>query len=162
MLADLQYFNARAGATPPLSNHLKGNGTVYAPPFTDINETSVRDLTNTLFITGWHVVGSVPIISIDQGGVLDPRLMVYGTKNVRVVDASIVPQHFRGNTVSLTYAIAEKGADIIKADMGIMNGTVTGPTGGSPQAFTGAATKSKAASWMMLMVVVWVAAIAVM
>lgn len=160
VLADLQFFNARAGATPPLSNHFKGNGTVLSPPFTVINQTTVRDLINKLFITGWHVVGSVPMMPRDQGGVLDPRLMVYGTKNVRVIDASIVPLHVRGNTVSLTYAIAEKGADIIKADMGLMNGTITGSTGGPPQAFTGAATKSNSANWMMLMVVVWMAAIA--
>lgn len=168
VLADLQFFNARAGATPPLSNHLKGNGTVYAPPFTEINETSVRDLINSLFITGWHVAGGVPMMPRammprDQGGVLDPRLMVYGTKNVKVVDTSIAPLHVGGNTVSLTYAvIAEKGDDIIKVDMGIMNGTLTGPTGGSPQAFTGAATKSKSAHWMMLIVVGWVAAFPVM
>ncbi|KAL8849387.1 MAG: hypothetical protein Q9221_005625 [Calogaya cf. arnoldii] len=157
VLADLQFFNTRAAATPPLSNHLKGNGTVLTLPFTVINETTVQDLFNAFFITGWHVVGSVPMMPRDQGGVLDPKLKVYGTKNVRVVDASIVPLHVRGNTVSLTYAIAERGADIIKADMGMMNGTVMGPNGGPPQPFTGGAVGLNSADWLMLVVVIWVA-----
>ncbi|KAL8992604.1 MAG: hypothetical protein Q9169_006969 [Polycauliona sp. 2 TL-2023] len=160
VLADLQFFNARAGATAPLSDHLAGNGTLLPPPFTEINETSVRELINTLFITGWHVVGSVPMMPRDQGGVLDPRLKVYGTRNVRVVDASVVPLHVRGNTVSLVYAIAEKGADIIKADMGLINETGTG--WGAPQGFTGAAVKVASVDWISLMVMFWVALVAVM
>ncbi|KAL8695818.1 MAG: hypothetical protein Q9224_003138 [Gallowayella concinna] len=137
VLADLQYFNYKAATTPPLSTHLKGNGTVLGGSLTELNETSVRDLINVGFITGWHVVGTCAMLPRDQGGVVDTRLKVYGTKNVRVVDASITPLHVRGNTVSLTYAIAEKAADIIKADMGGMNGSV-GSAGG-PQAFTGTA-----------------------
>lgn len=84
----------------------------------------------------------------DQGGVVDPRLRVYGTKNVRVADASIVPLHVRGNTVSLTYAIAEKAADLIKQDL---NGTAVG-TAGAPQPFTGFAnTVSASGSLLLLM-----------
>jgi len=44
------------------------------------------------------------------------RLVVHGTNNLRVVDASICPLHVQGNTLSLTYAIAEKAADLIKED----------------------------------------------
>lgn len=31
----------------------------------------------------------------DKGGVVDPHLKVYGTKNVRVCDASIFPMHIQ-------------------------------------------------------------------
>ena len=55
VLADLQFFDARAGATPPLSDHLKDNGTTYTAFFTAINETAVRDLINRLFITDGHL-----------------------------------------------------------------------------------------------------------
>ena len=55
VLADLQFFDARAGATPPLSDHLKDNGTTYAAPLTAINETTVRDLIHRLFITDGHL-----------------------------------------------------------------------------------------------------------
>jgi choline dehydrogenase-like flavoprotein len=53
----------------------------------------------------------------EDGGVVDARLKVYGTANVRVVDASIFPIIPRGNIISTVYAVAEKAADIILQDL---------------------------------------------
>lgn len=39
---------------------------------------------------------------------------MYGTANVRVCNASIIPLLPRGNILSTVYALAEKGADILK------------------------------------------------
>lgn len=147
VLKDLQFFSLNISTMPPMSHHLQGNGTVLVPPLKEINDETVKDLINAGFITGWHVVGSCAMMPRDQGGVVDPRLKVYGTKNVRVIDASIVPLHVRGNTVSLTYAIAEKAADLIKQDL---NGTVMGTAGG-PQAFTGAADAIPASQFLLLL-----------
>lgn len=47
-------------------------------------------------------------------GVVNERLIVYGTTNLRVVDASIMPFEPRGNIQSSAYAIAERVADIIR------------------------------------------------
>ena len=49
----------------------------------------------------------------DFGGVVDERLRVYGTKNVRVCDASVLPIIPRGNILSAVYAFAEKAAEFI-------------------------------------------------
>jgi choline dehydrogenase-like flavoprotein len=50
----------------------------------------------------------------DKGGVVNTDLRVYGTKNVRVVDASVVPFQLCGHLTSTLYAVAEKAADLIK------------------------------------------------
>ncbi|KAK4251402.1 hypothetical protein C7999DRAFT_37728 [Corynascus novoguineensis] len=50
----------------------------------------------------------------DMGGVVDPALRVYGTRNLRVVDASIMPFITRGDTMATVYGIAEKAADDIR------------------------------------------------
>lgn len=52
----------------------------------------------------------------DLGGVLDQRLIVYGTTNLRVVDASIFPLGPRGNIKSSVYAVAGRASDIIRED----------------------------------------------
>jgi choline dehydrogenase-like flavoprotein len=54
----------------------------------------------------------------ELGGVVNNRLKVYGTRNVRVVDASIMPFQVSGHLSSTVYAIAERAADMIKQDTG--------------------------------------------
>ncbi|XP_063405854.1 glucose dehydrogenase [FAD, quinone]-like [Mytilus trossulus] len=50
----------------------------------------------------------------DPTAVVDPTLRVYGIKNLRVVDASVMRNVISGNTYSPTLMIAEKAADMIK------------------------------------------------
>jgi choline dehydrogenase-like flavoprotein len=49
------------------------------------------------------------MMSEDLGGVVDESLIVYGTVNLRVCDASVIPILPRGNILSTVYALAEKG-----------------------------------------------------
>lgn len=53
------------------------------------------------------------MMSRELGGVVDSKLKVYGTKNVRVVDASILPLQFSGHLTATLYAVAERAAEII-------------------------------------------------
>lgn len=66
------------------------------------------------FRSAWHPVGSAAMLPRDKGGVVDANLKVYGTANVRVVDASVFPFQVNGHPAATVYAVAEKAADIIK------------------------------------------------
>lgn len=46
----------------------------------------------------------------DHGGVVDSKFKVYGTRNIRVVDLSILPLHTAVHPQATVYTIAEMGA----------------------------------------------------
>jgi len=64
--------------------------------------------------TTYHPIGTCSMLPRDMGGVVDTRLIVYGTGNIRVVDSSIIPLHMSAHTMGTTYGVAEKAAEIIK------------------------------------------------
>jgi choline dehydrogenase-like flavoprotein len=82
------------------------------------NVTSDEDVRNWLannVRSDWHPVGTCAMIPLALGGVVDSSLKVYGTANLRVVDASIMPLEVSSHLMQPTYGVAEKAADIIKS-----------------------------------------------
>ena len=82
-------------------------------PGIDINDNEElvkagSDYTQTIF----HPVGTCKM-GQDDMAVVDEKLRVKGIKNLRVIDASIMPNITSGNTNAPTIMIAEKGADMI-------------------------------------------------
>ncbi|KAK1712141.1 hypothetical protein BDP67DRAFT_518011 [Colletotrichum lupini] len=66
--------------------------------------------------TGNHYTGSCAMLRLEEGGVVDSSLRVYGVSNLRVVDASTVTVVPSGHNQGIVYAFAEKAADMIKQD----------------------------------------------
>ena len=56
---------------------------------------------------------------LERGGVVDPRLNVYGVQGLKVADLSICPSNVAANTYSTALVIGEKAAVIIAEELGI-------------------------------------------
>lgn len=84
----------------------------FPAPSADMQDLEqAKDAVRELVMGEYHPCGSVAL-----GDALDNRLMVKGVSNLRVADASVFPNNVSGNIVSSVYAVAEKAADLIKAD----------------------------------------------
>lgn len=66
--------------------------------------------------TSFHPCGTARLSKNIQQGVVDPNLKVHGIKNLRVIDASVIPVIPDCRIQNSVYMVGEKGADAIKRD----------------------------------------------
>ena len=83
----------------------------YLYPFNDpdkLTDSKLEKIIRRFVESAYH-----PTSTCAMGKVVDTNCLVYGTNNLRVVDASIMPSVVSGNTNGPTIMIAEKASDII-------------------------------------------------
>ncbi|KAJ8683334.1 hypothetical protein QAD02_019126 [Eretmocerus hayati] len=80
----------------------------------------------TLMISLWHFCGTAKMgRENDPSAVVNSKLQVIGIKNLRVADASIMPEIPTAHLNIPTMAIGEKMADILKCDWGYYSCTTS-------------------------------------
>ncbi|KAH7104577.1 glucose oxidase [Auriculariales sp. MPI-PUGE-AT-0066] len=84
----------------------------------DATDTAWRNWIKRQFNGVSHPVASCAMMRRNLGGVVNGKLKVYDTTNLRVVDASVVPLQISGHLSSTLYGVAEKAAAFIRADNG--------------------------------------------
>ncbi|KAI9155535.1 Versicolorin B synthase 2 [Paramyrothecium foliicola] len=115
LLAHGVQFVERLVKSEPLNGIFKADGARQPLVKADSLENA-REVVRQRQISVFHPTSSCAMLPKELGGVVDERLCVYGTKGLRIVDASVVPLEPLGNIVTTVYAVAEKAADLIKED----------------------------------------------
>lgn len=96
------------------SRHLKDKLAERKVPAPEVDLQDTQQASDA--VRDWVVGEYHPAGSCAMGDVVDSKLRVKGVTGLRVADASIFPNHVSGNIVSSVYAVAERAADLIKAD----------------------------------------------
>ncbi|KAF8066833.1 hypothetical protein FPV67DRAFT_1670300 [Lyophyllum atratum] len=102
----------KIASTPPLSDW------IAAPVAPAAGVTSIDDLQEYVRANAAqtnHIIGTALMGPRKDGGVVDPKLKVYGTKNVYVVDASVIPVEPAAHLQGTVYAFAEHAAEVFKS-----------------------------------------------
>jgi choline dehydrogenase-like flavoprotein len=115
-LVEIVKFYRRIARTPPLSDAFV---TEYEPGYQvvplnatdDVWRQYVLNVTTTIY----HPTGTCAMLPRKDGGVVDSSLTVYGTSNLRVVDASIFPVQISAHIQTAVYGVAERAAQMIIA-----------------------------------------------
>lgn len=110
-LVEIGKLARKIGQTEPLASIVTSE---YEPGLDSVDSDEewvefVKDTSLSFF----HVAGTCAMLPRGDGGVVDPTLKVWGTKNLRVVDASIIPVLIASHTQTAVYGIAERAAQII-------------------------------------------------
>lgn len=101
----------RLGQADPLSTSVTGE----TWPGSDVQtDDEWDDWLREVAFTEYHPSSTCAMLPLEQGGVVDANLRVYGLSNVRVADASVPPIAFSAHLMSATYGLAEQASTIIR------------------------------------------------
>jgi alcohol oxidase len=118
--------DSQAAVSSSESSPVTQEGAVEDIQYTAEDDKAIEQHLRENIGTTWHSLGTCPMKSRDEGGVVDTNLNVYGTTGLKVIDLSIPPKNVGANTQITAYTIAEKGSDLILKELGITSRQVNG------------------------------------
>ena len=90
----------------------KHSGKEIGPGAHKQNDEQLNEYIKSNAETAYHPCGTLKM-GVDKMSVVDENLKIYGLENIRVVDASVMPEIPSANLNAPTLMIAEKASDII-------------------------------------------------
>jgi choline dehydrogenase-like flavoprotein len=131
-----QRMASRIAETEPLSKIIQKRVFPLVPDETNSERSVYEEFVSNYTVTDWHRMYKMTFLlwiralTVDlavgtcamggregaKAGVVDERLRVYGVRGLRVIDASIMPLQVGAHIQATVYAIAEKGASMIRED----------------------------------------------
>lgn len=104
VLIEALQFNRQILAAPSM---LELQVAQFVPPV-DADEAALDQVIDNGIRTEFHPSGTCAMLPLEQGGVVDSSLIVWGTQNLRVVDAGIFPLIPAAHLQAVVYGVAEK------------------------------------------------------
>ncbi|KAE9410805.1 alcohol oxidase [Gymnopus androsaceus JB14] len=83
------------------------------------DDRAIDDHHRATVSTSWHSLGTCAMKPRAAGGVVDPRLNVYGVENLKVADLSTAPLNVGANTYNTALIVGEKAFLIVAQDLGV-------------------------------------------
>ncbi|KAI0395142.1 aryl-alcohol dehydrogenase [Xylariaceae sp. FL0594] len=113
-------LNIQLLASSPLLNRLLKHPLTHSRPMSVMRDkVDAERYVRLRAASMWHPAGTCAMMAEDMGGVVDKELKVHGVRNLRVVDASVIPVLPPGSLQSAVYGVAEKAAEMIRREYGL-------------------------------------------
>lgn len=87
----------------------------------DVTDSEIDDYMRRVGHTALHYTSTCPMGLDEENGVVNQKLLVFGFKNLRIADASILPKITSAHTMAPILMVAERCADFIKASQHIQD-----------------------------------------
>ncbi len=117
LVAGLKYVKALLDSKAFKSKGIEHKPIPQCNNFKTYSTEYYRCVCEYYIFTVWHPVGTCKMgPKTDKTAVVDSKLKVHGVKNLRIIDASIMPTMVSGNTNAPVVMIGERGVDFLLKD----------------------------------------------
>jgi choline dehydrogenase-like flavoprotein len=102
-IIDLKYFTNEYDVSAVMEGARHARKVAETEPWPAVQtEAQFRDFAVKTVNSFYHPIGTCAMLPKKDGGVVDSNLIVYGTTNLRVVDASIIPIQMSGQRCTVS------------------------------------------------------------